>query len=79
MYARHARNGHSEWRKNIKAEKANGGKPGIHSKSDKSSSSPAGSETVVNDDTKKKLALSEKLRTAFTTQAGLSQETFSRI
>ena len=79
MYARHAPNGHSEWRKNIEAEKANGGKPGTHSQSDKSSSSPAGSETVVNDDTKKKLALSEKLRTALTTQAGLSQEAFSRI
>ena len=79
MYARHAPNGHSEWRKNIEAEKANGGKPGTHSQSDKSSSSPAGSETVVNDDTKKKLAFSEKLRTALTTQAGLSQEAFSRI
>ena len=40
---------------------------------------PPGSETVVNDETKKKLALSEKLRTALTTQAGLSNDAFNRI
>ena len=37
------------------------------------------SKTVVNDETKKKLALREKLRTALTTQAGLSQDAFLRI
>ena len=79
MYARHTPNGPSELRNNIEAEKANGGKPGTHSQSENSSSSSAGSETVVNYDTKKKLALSEKLRTVLTTQSGLSQEAFSRI
>ena len=40
---------------------------------------PSDSKTVVNDITKKKLALSEKLRAALTTQARLSQDAFSRI
>ena len=73
MYVTHAPGKHAEWRKEIDEKKERRGQ------FDKESSTPAASETVVNDATKKKLALSEKLRTALTTQAGLSQEAFARI
>lgn len=76
MYACHppGKDAHDKWRKEMDAERERRGK-----RNHNNQAPPAGSETVVNDDTKKKLALSEKLRTALTTQAGLSQEAFTRI
>ena len=77
MYARHppGKEAHDKWRKEMDADRE---KRGLKT-NQSNKAPPAGSETVVNDDTKKKLALSEKLRTALTTQAGLSQEAFTRI
>jgi len=64
-YHAHAHGDHAGWRKKRDEEFA--------------ARKKTGSETVVNDETKKKLSLSEKLRTAMTTQAGLSNEAFTRI
>ena len=72
MYATHPPGKHAEWRADIDRKRATPGGAASTNSSDPS-------QTVVNDDTKKKLALSEKLRTALTTQAGLSQEAFTRI
>ena len=70
-YNRHLPGKHDEWRKGVDEQR--------RTKYEKTNTVSDASTTVVNDATKKKLALSEKLRTALTTQAGLSQEAFTRI
>ena len=72
MYATHPPGKHAEWRAEIDRKRATPGGAASTTSSDPS-------QTVVNDDIKKKLALSEKLCTALNDQAGLSQEAFTRI
>ena len=69
IYHTHTKGDHVAWKKRSDEAYANR----------KKNNQTTGSDTAVNDATKKKLSLSEKLRTAMTTQAGLSQEAFTRI
>ena len=79
MYCRHEPGKHAEWRKEMDELQEKNKKRRSQFDKDTSSSATDASKTVVNDATKKKLALSDKLRTVLTTQAGLSQEAFNRI
>jgi hypothetical protein len=73
MYARHLPGKHDEWRKEMDEQRRKRREKFTRD------TPPAGSKTVVNDATKKKLALAESLQTALATQAGLSQQAFSNI
>ena len=76
LYVRcHGKGGHEAWQKTMNEQYAQR----KAAREAKQGSTTSDSKTVVNDATKKKLALSERLRTAMTTQAGLSQEAFNRI
>ena len=78
MYHTHKKGQHDAWKKASDERYAK--RQAARQRSQQGSQQvPPGSETVVNDETKKKLALSEKLRTALTTQAGLSNDAFNRI
>ena len=73
MYCHHATKDHDAWR--IEQDKA------YASKKTKASTTPAAPTPASNktEAETKKLALSDKLRTALTTQAGLSSEAYSKI
>ena len=71
MYQLHDTHGHADWRKRVDAEKA--------AKRDGAVSSTADQTNETSNADQKKLALSDKLRAALTTHAGLSQDAFSRI
>ncbi len=73
----HEEGAHDEWQK--KSEEAYQKRQAERRSKYQKHTPSNDSSTVVNDDTKKKLALSERLRTAMTTQAGLSNDAFSRI
>ena len=75
MYQLHSTADHDEWRKAKDAEKA-AKKQSEAAGSDVSNNQPNAGTSEAE---KKKLALSDKLRAALTTQAGLSQEAFGRI
>ena len=70
MYARHKTYEHDAWQKDFDENKANG-------KTFKANTS-ANSNTTQNAEAKK-LALSESLRTAMCTQAGISSEVVDRL
>ena len=74
MYAKHDNAGHDAWRKNIddKRDKAK-------ATASTGTSSTTASTTASAKANNKKLALSESLRTALCTQAGLSANAADRI
>lgn len=78
MYCTHSEAEHDAWRKAIDEKNAQRYNKG---KSDKSSteSSDSSAASAKSDAEKKKLALSESLRTALCTTAGLSSEVADRI
>ena len=75
MYCTHNTDNHEAWRKHRDEEK----KKRQLAKVGTESAEEEKAITEKPDASTKKLALSEKLRTALTTQAGLSQDAFSRI
>lgn len=75
MYCTHNTDNHEAWRKHRDEEK----KKRQLAKVGTESAEEEKANTEKPDASTKKLALSEKLRTALTTQAGLSQDAFSRI
>ena len=77
MYARHEPGKHKEWRAEMD-ERREKSRKGTASASG-ADSEPATSSTQAGEATKKKLALAEQLRTALATQAGLSQDAFTKI
>ena len=71
MYQLHDTHGHADWRKRVDAEKA--------AKRDGAVSNTADQTNATSNADQKKLSLSDNLRAALTTHAGLSHDEMSRI